>query len=165
MGRAARSPTVARRNGVLARGTQSGAWGPSSRCWETPLSSSQRRQPQDGRGVGTTTGRSAGRPGQGEDSLSQTIWGSRAESGGITRGRRAPVAPRAAERPGERVLGGRSSCPGWGRLPSESSWPAGRRRATPRPSGGEYFKAGGCGGWAPEWLRALRGTRRQGKLC
>lgn len=159
-----RSPTVARRNGVPARGTQSGAWGPSSPCWETTPPSFQRRQSQDGRGVGATTERSAGRPRRGEDSQSQTVWESRSESGGITRGRRAPGAPRAAERPGERVFGGRSPCAGWGRLPSESSWPAGRRRATPRPAGGECFKASGCGGWAPEWLRALRGTGRRGEL-
>lgn len=130
-----------------------------------PPSSPQRRPSQDRRGVGATTERSAGRPHWREHSQSPTVWGSRAESGGITRGRRAPVAPRAAERPGERVLGGRSPCPGWGRLPSESSWPAGRRRATPRPAGGECFKAGGCGGWAPEWLQALRGTGRRGELC
>lgn len=36
-------------------------------------------------------------------------------------------------------LGGRSSCRSCGRLPSESSWPAGRRRATPKPAGGEHF--------------------------
>lgn len=131
-----------------------------------PASSCQRRQSQDRQGVGATTERSARRPGRGEDSRSQTVWESQAESGGITRGRRAPVAPRAAERPEEKVLGGRSPCAAWGRLPSESSWPAGRRRATPRPAGGECFKAGGCGGWAPEWLpSAARGTGRRGELC
>ena len=72
-------------------------------------------------------------------------------------GGRAPVALRVVERPGERALGGRSSCRSCGRLPSESSWPAGRRRATPKPAGGEHFRAGGCGGWAPERFGAQRG--------
>lgn len=81
------------------------------------------------------------------------------------RGRRAPVAPRAAERPEEQDLGGRGPCPGWGRLPSESAWPAGRRRATPKPAGGEHFKAGDCGGWAPERFRAQRSTGRRGQFA
>lgn len=82
-----------------------------------------------------------------------------------TRGRRAPITLRAAERPEERTFRGHNPCPGWGRLPGESSWPAGRRRATPKPAGGEHFKASGCRGWAPEWLRVQRGTGRRSELC
>uniref|UniRef100_A0A7N5K785 Ephrin B1 n=1 Tax=Ailuropoda melanoleuca TaxID=9646 RepID=A0A7N5K785_AILME len=163
-GRAAQSPSVAWRNGDRARATQPGAPGLSSRCEETPTSSEGRRS-WDGRGVGAATESSVGRPSQGEGAQSRTVSGSQAESGRITRGRRAPVAPRAAERLGERALGSRSRCPGWGRLPSESSWPAGRRRATSKPAGGEHFKAGDCGGWAPERFRAQRSTGRRGQFA
>ena len=155
---------MAWRNGARARAARSGAPGPSSCGGETPASSQGCRS-RDGRGVRAATESPAVRPRRGEGAQSQTVSGSRAESDGITRGRRAPVVLRAAERPVERALGGHSSCSGWGRLPSESSWPAGRRRATPKPAGGEHFKAGGCGGWAPERLGAQRGTGRRGQLC
>lgn len=46
-GHAARSASVVRRNRARAREIQSGAWGPSSHCGETPTSS-QGRQSQDG---------------------------------------------------------------------------------------------------------------------
>lgn len=114
------------------------SWEPGDRACvvgRTPASSQGRRS-QDRRGVRTTAECSAQRPRRGEDTQSYTVWGSGAESGGIAGGRRAPVAPLEAERPGERVLRGLSPCLGWGRLPSESSWPAGRRRATPRPAEG-----------------------------
>lgn len=155
---------MAWKNGTRARATQAGAPGPCSGFRETPTSSEGRRS-WDGRGVGAATESPAGRPRRVKGAQSPTVSGSKAESGRSTRGRRAPVAPGAAERPRERALGGRSPCPGWGRLPSESSWPAGRRRATQKPAGGEHFKAGGRGGWALERLGAQRGTGRRGELC
>uniref|UniRef100_A0A8C0RQM2 Ephrin B1 n=2 Tax=Canis lupus familiaris TaxID=9615 RepID=A0A8C0RQM2_CANLF len=163
-GLAAQSPSVAWRNGDRDRATQPGAAGLSLRCGETATSSEGRRS-WDGRGVGAATESSAGRPSQGGGTQSRTVSGSQAELGRITRGRRAPVAPRAAERPGERTLGDHGPCPGWGRLPSESSWPAGQRRATWEPAGGEHFKAGDSGGWAPERFRAQRSTGRRGRFA
>lgn len=149
---------MAWRNGTRARATQAGAPGPRSGCRETPTSSEGRKS-RDGRGVGAATVPPAVRPRPGKGAQSPLASGSIAESGRSTRGRRAPVASAAAERPGERALGGLSPCPGWGRLPSESSWPAGRRRATPKPAVGKHFKAGGRGGWAPE--RSERSAARE----
>lgn len=155
---------MAWKNGTRARATQAGAPGPCSGFREIPTSSEGRRS-WDGRGVGAATESPAGRSRRVKGAQSPTVSGSKAESGRSTRGRRAPVALGAAKRPRERALGGRSPCTGWGRLPSESSWPAGRRRATQKPAGGEHFKAGGRGGWALERLGAQRGTGRRGELC